>query len=143
MHGRLLGPCFKTGRMETDLLAPPFAQAHHASSTLTPDTGLSCRTRKNERPNRHVCQATAGAQTHCLPDSSWRTCTDQHARQRLGPVAITPPDAEASDGHLPPDTHYGRSSHLIGRGFSTGGTKCTAATGCRLRQSGRKDDPCD
>ena len=82
VHVRLLGPCFKTGRVETDLLAPQFAQSHHASDNITPQPERVSAPESTKITPKPHCNATTDAHDLYWQHSNRSTCTDQHARRR-------------------------------------------------------------
>ena len=124
---RLLGPCFKTGRVETDLLAPQFAQAAHAIDTNEHTIPLRLYKPEDRKAQNGTIPMAPQSTTAHYWQYSFRSCyTDQHARQWHGHKAITPNKATRQcPATFLMTAHYGHSSHLIGRGFSTDRTKCT------------------
>ena len=79
MHGRLLGPCFKTGRMETDLLAPLLgATLYSTHIDAAQATALIHHgDEKEQSSGSEECTQTSNQQ-----NSVKRTLTNRYTRKR-------------------------------------------------------------
>ena len=101
MHGRLLGPCFKTGRMETDLLGPPLGATLRSARTDTAQAAAFVRHEDaKERPSDSERRTRASNQQNSVQ----RNFTDRHTRQRYNRQAITPHTRERAATFLPVHT---------------------------------------
>ena len=130
-HVRLLGPCFKTGQVDTDLLAIDCSSTHryHRQHRRTTDTVFPCKTQKGLH-KRHISTAELYAPISCKP------CIGREiepvsmlraAPKRLQATSYnTGIHYESVSSYLLATFAYGRPSCLTGHGFSTGLKKCTA-----------------
>lgn len=125
--------------MDTDLLAPPFAQAAHAIAANDRQyDSVLVAPEDTKAQNRTAAMAAEGATTlYWQHSKNWSSYTDQHARQWHGHQAITLHRCtRRRTATFLVVTHYGHSSHLIGRGFSTDRTKCTVTGRCTCHPYG-------